>query len=65
MEMSRVKPKAPEDDDLLQGLQELSSKEQEELAKKRASFTPRESPDEAAGNASQSNKANEEETRRP
>lgn len=40
LEMQRVKPSA-DDDQLLEGLDELRSKEKEELEKKRASFTPR------------------------
>ena len=41
LEMQRVKPTNEEDDDLLEGLDQLGNKEKEELEKKRANFTPR------------------------
>lgn len=41
LEMQRVKPNEAEDEQLLEGLNELNSKEKEELEEKRANFTPR------------------------
>ena len=41
LEMQRVKPSNDEDNDLLEGLDQLGKTEKDALEKKRATFTPR------------------------